>query len=235
MSGSRSVKGHDSQDGEAALRADVISTALEMSRSELSPGRSGNVSCRFGAGMLITPSGLAYETLQPADIVFVAADGTPEEGAPKPSSEWRFHLAAYSARGDARAVVHTHSLNATALACAGKPIPAFHYMVAVAGGNDIPLVRYATFGTPELADFVKAGLKDRAACLMANHGQIATGASLDAALELAFEVETLAAQYIKVLSLGEPVLLPDDEMALMVEKFRAYGANAQAAEAKRRS
>ena len=210
-----------------ALRKDVIATALRMSRSGLSPGRSGNVSCRFGDGMLITPSGLAYETLDPRDIVFVAADGTPQAEAPAPSSEWRFHLAAYEARPAARAVVHTHSLNATALACAGRPIPAFHYMVALAGGNDIPLVPYATFGTGALAQHVADGLKARAACLMANHGQIATGASLEAALELAFEVETLAAQYIKVLSIGPPVLLGDDEMTAMVERFRAYGANAQ--------
>lgn len=213
--------------GEAVLREQVIETALKMSRSGLSPGRSGNVSCRHGDGMLITPSGLAYETLLPADIVFVAADGTPQAGAPLPSSEWRFHQAAYETRPDARAVVHAHSLNATALACAGKPIPAFHYMVALAGGNDIPLVPYATFGTVALAQHVASGLSKRSACLMANHGQIATGASLAEALELAFEVETLAAQYIKVLALGPPVLLGDDEMAVMVEKFRAYGANAQ--------
>lgn len=212
---------------EMTLRAEVIATAQRMSREGLSPGRSGNVSCRYGDGMLITPSGLAYDLMKVGDIVYVANDGTPELGALKPSSEWRFHLAAYAARADAQAVVHTHSLNATALACSGKPIPAFHYMVALAGGNDIPLVPYATFGTEELADHVASGLKDRAACLMANHGQIATGNSLDAALELAFEVETLAAQYLRVLLLGAPVLLPDDEMALMVEKFRAYGANAQ--------
>lgn len=212
---------------ETALREAVIDTALKMGRSGLSPGRSGNVSCRFGDGMLVTPSGLAYETLAPREIVFVAADGTPEKNAPEPSSEWRFHLAAYEARPDMNALVHAHSLNATALACAGRSIPAFHYMVALAGGNDIPLVPYATFGTADLARYVAEGLKHRAACLMANHGQIAMGVSLEAALELACEVETLAAQYIKVLSLGEPVLLPDDEMERMVGKFRAYGRNAQ--------
>ncbi len=213
---------------ETALREAVIDTALKMGRSGLSPGRSGNVSCRFGDGMLVTPSGLAYETLTPREIVFVAADGAPEKNAPKPSSEWRFHLAAYEARPDMNALVHAHSLNATALACAGRSIPAFHYMVALAGGNDIPLVPYATFGTADLARYVAEGLKHRAACLMANHGQIAMGVSLEVALELACEVETLAAQYIKVLSLGEPVLLPDDEMERMVGKFRAYGRNAQA-------
>lgn len=212
--------------GETALRRAVIATALKMSRDGLSPGRSGNVSCRAGEGMLITPSGLHYEDLAPADIVYVAPDGTPERDAPRPSSEWRFHLAAYAARPDMSAVVHAHSLNATALACAGRPIPAFHYMVALAGGNDIPLVPYATFGTEDLARHVATGLKERHACLMANHGQIAIGPTLEAALELAAEVEVLAAQYIKVLALGPPVLLPDDEMTAMVEKFRDYGANA---------
>jgi L-fuculose-phosphate aldolase len=213
---------------EMAMREAVLVTALEMSRSGLSPGRSGNVSCRFGDGMLVTPSGLAYETLSSREIVFVAADGTAEKDAPKPSSEWQFHLAAYAARPDMNALVHTHSPNATALACAGRRIPAFHYMVALAGGNDIPLVPYATFGTADLARYVADGLAHRTACLMANHGQIAMGVCLEGALELAFEVETLAAQYIKVLSLGEPVLLSDDEMERMVEKFRAYGRNAQA-------
>lgn len=213
---------------EVELRDAVIETALKMSRDGLSPGRSGNVSCRFGNGMLITPSGLAYESLTPRKIVFVDETGQADADAPKPSSEWRFHLAAYVMRADMHAVVHTHSLNATALACAGKPIPAFHYMVALAGGNDIPIVPYATFGTDELARYVGDGLRQRSACLMANHGQIAMGASLAAALEMAFEVETLAAQYIKVLSLGDAVLLPDEEMARMVEKFEAYGRNAQA-------
>lgn len=120
---------------EVELRDAVIETALKMSRDGLSPGRSGNVSCRFGNGMLITPSGLAYESLTPRKIVFVDETGQADADAPKPSSEWRFHLAAYVMRADMHAVVHTHSLNATALACAGKPIPAFHYMVALAGAT----------------------------------------------------------------------------------------------------
>ena len=131
--------------------------------------------------MLITPTGMAYEDIRPRDIVFVDAHGeVPDKKSRKPSSEWRFHLAAYQARSDANAVVHTHSLNATVLACAHKPIPAFHYMVAIAGGADIPLVPYDTFGTNELARHVAKGLFHRNACLMANHGQIAIGASLPA-------------------------------------------------------
>ena len=198
-----------------------------MSRSGLSPGRSGNVSCRFKDGMLITPSGKRYETIEPEDIVFVAADGRVPRRQLKPSSEWHFHLAAYAARPDRHALVHTHSMHATVLAAAHKPIPAFHYMVAVAGGKDIPCVPYATFGTEELARHVAGGLKERDACLMANHGQIALGVTLSQALELAFEVEVLAEQYYKVLTLGTAHILDDVEMALILEKFKTYGRKAQ--------
>jgi ribulose-5-phosphate 4-epimerase/fuculose-1-phosphate aldolase len=218
-----------SKDAEKLARQAVIDTALAMSRADLSPGRSGNVSRRWKTGMLITPTGMAYEEIRPRDIVFVNAKGNvPNKKSRKPSSEWRFHLAAYQARPDVKAVVHTHSLNATVLACAHKPIPAFHYMVAVAGGNDIPLVPYDTFGTDELAQFVATGLAQRNACLMANHGQIAIGADLGAALELAHEVEVLAEQYVKVLMLGgEPHILPDEEMARVLERFKTYGQRAQ--------
>lgn len=211
---------------ETAAREAVAAVALAMSRSGLSPGRSGNVSCRFGDGMLITPTGVAYDALDAGRIVFVGSDGRTRDGELQPSSEWRFHLAAYRARTDRHAVVHTHSLHATVLACAGRPIPAFHYMVALAGGNDIPLVAYATFGTEELSRHVEGGLAARDACLMANHGQIAIGATLAGALELASEVEVLAEQYCKVLMLGRPVLLSDAEMALMLDKFKSYGQNA---------
>jgi ribulose-5-phosphate 4-epimerase/fuculose-1-phosphate aldolase len=217
------------KEAEKNARRAVIDTALAMSRSGLSPGRSGNVSCRWKRGMLITPTGMAYDTIRPRDIVFVNAKGVaPGKGTRKPSSEWRFHLSAYRARPDIGAVVHTHSLHATVLACAHKPIPAFHYMVAVAGGNDIPLVPYDTFGTQELADFVAKGLAERNACLMANHGQIAVGANLGAALELAHEIEVLAEQYTKLLALGgEPHLLPDEEMARVLDRFKNYGQRAQ--------
>jgi L-fuculose-phosphate aldolase len=222
------AKGDKPKRAEREARRAVIETALAMSRSGLSPGRSGNVSCRWKSGMLITPTGMAYEEITPRDVVFVDAKGeVPAKKSRKPSSEWRFHLAAYRARPDMNSVVHTHSLNATVLACAGKPIPAFHYMVAVAGGDDIPLVPYDTFGTQELARHVAKGLFHRNACLMANHGQIAIGATLEAALELAREVEVLAEQYCKVLTLGEPILLKADEMARVLKRFKNYGQRAQ--------
>jgi L-fuculose-phosphate aldolase len=208
---------------EKALRKAVVETARSMSASGLSPGRSGNVSARAADGMLVTPSGLAYDAMEPADIVHVRADGSVAPGERRPSSEWHFHLAAYRARPDMHALVHSHSLNATVLACAGKPIPAFHYMVAVAGGTDIPLVPYATFGTEELAGHVARGLTDRKACLMAHHGQVAMGPTLAAALELAHEVEVLAEQYLKVLTLGPVACLSDAEMAVVLEKFKSYG------------
>ncbi len=212
---------------ENTLRRQIIEVALRMSREGLSPGRSGNVSARWDDGMLITPSGMAYDTLKPADIVHVAADGRLPAKARKPSSEWQFHLAAYAARPDRAAVVHTHSLNATVLACRHEPIPAFHYMVAVAGGKQIPCVPYAPFGSAELAAHVTGGLERHDACLMANHGQIAIARTLDAALELATEVETLAAQYVRVRSLGRPKLLSDREMDEVLARFKTYGQHAQ--------
>jgi L-fuculose-phosphate aldolase len=213
--------------GEGRLRDLIIETALAMSRSGLSPNRSGNVSCRFADGMLITPTGLAYEDIGAKDIVFVAGDGSVPGKQRKPSSEWHFHLAAYKARPDMGAVVHTHSLHAVVLACAGRAIPAFHYMVAVAGGGDIPVVPYATFGSEALAEHVARGLSHRNACLMAHHGAIALGETLPQALELAHEVEVLAEQYYKLLTLGPPTLLPDTEMQIVIEKFKSYGQKAQ--------
>ena len=210
--------------GEVALRREVIATALEMSRSGLSPGRSGNVSCRFADGMLITPSGMAYDMLEPADIVAVDANGGVAAGQRKPSSEWRFHLDAYAARPDRNAVVHTHSLHATVLACAHQPIPAFHYMVAVAGGDTVRCAPYATFGTQELSDQVQAALAGRKACLMANHGLLCVASEPAGALDLAVEIESLARAYLQCLAVGEPAILDAAEMERVLEKFRDYGA-----------
>ena len=212
-----------SEPDETALRRGVIATAQAMSREGLSPVRSGNVSARAQGGMLITPTGLAYEGLQPEQIVFVSNRGGTRAGSLKPSSEWHMHLAIYKARPDAAAIVHCHSMNATALACAERPIPAFHYMVAVAGGSDVPLAPYATFGTPELARAVAGALAGRNAALLSHHGQIACGPSLEAALDLAREVEVLAGQYCRFLQIGGQAILDEAEMERVLEKFRSYG------------
>ena len=207
---------------EAALRKQIIATALKMNALGLNRGKSGNVSARFGAGFLVTPTGLAYESTQPEDIVALTLDGE-ARGARLPSSEWRFHRDIYARRSEAGAIVHAHSPFATSLACLGRDIPAFHYMVAVAGGKDIRCAAYATFGTQELSDRAVAALEGRKACLLANHGMIAVGDSLPAALALAVEVEALAEQYWRALQVGVPNLLSDAEMEVVLEKFRSYG------------
>lgn len=209
---------------EAGLRRTVIGTACAMSTSGLSPVCSGNVSARCGDGMLITPSGLAYDTLGPEDVVRIGLDGDAAGlGQRAPSSEWPMHAAIYAARPEAGAVVHAHSPNATALACLRRPIPAFHYMVAVAGGRVIACADYATFGSHELAQNALAALGNRRACLLANHGQLAFGVDLAAALALAHEVEVLATQYCAALHIGTPVLLDDAEMDRVLKKFETYG------------
>ncbi len=209
---------------ETGAKEAVIAAARKMQSLGLSPGRSGNVSVRWKDGMLITASGIRPEDMDTdAGAVFVDAGGKCAGEGNVPSSEWRFHKVVYETRPGINALVHCHSRFATALACAHLPIPSFHYMVAKAGGADIPLAPYATYGTPELAKHVAAALASRNACLLANHGQIAIGATLEDALELAEEVEVLAAQYVTARSLGEPVLLSTDEMELVAEKFKTYG------------
>ncbi len=207
---------------ELALRKKIIATALEMNARGLNRGKSGNVSARFDAGFLVTPTGMAYESTQPVDIVAMTQDGT-ARGPRLPSSEWRFHRDIYAARREVGAIVHAHSPFATSIACLGRDIPPFHYMIAVAGGKDIRCAAYATFGTQQLSDHALCALAGRKACLLANHGMIAVGASLTAALALAIEVEALAEQYWRALQIGPPNLLCDAEMEIVLEKFRTYG------------
>ena len=215
-----------SRDAEELLRERVIATALGMNAAGINRAKAGNVSARWRAGgfdgFLITPTGVAYDRLSPDDIVAVARDGE-ARGRLAPSSEWRFHRDVYAARPDAHAIVHTHAPFCTTLACLGRGIPAFHYMVAVAGGRDIRCAPYATFGSQELADAAVAALAGRRACLLANHGMIAIGADLDRALGLAIEVESLAETYWRAMQIGEPVLLDDDEMDRVLAKFATYG------------
>ncbi len=209
------------------LRRAVIDTARAMNDAGINVNKSGNVSVRCArgrhAGLLITPSGLGYEEMQPADLVFLRlADGS-HAGGREPSSEWRFHLDILRARPELMAIVHTHSPAATALACHERGIPPFHYMVAAAGGADIRCARYATFGTQALSDYALDALADRKACLLAHHGVIACEVSLPLALALAIEVEHLARMYLAACALGDPPRLPDDEMARVLAKFEHYG------------
>src|SRR5262252_4007036 len=208
---------------EPDLRAQVISACRELTRRGLTHGTSGNVSVRCGEQrFFVSPSGMDYEALQTQDVPLMDLDGR-WFGRRRPSSEWRFHRDIFQAREEVGAIVHTHSPQATALACTGRGIPAFHYMVAVAGGCDIRCAPYHTFGTQELSDAALAALRDRKACLLANHGVIATGADLASAMRLAGEVENLALQYSVALTLGEIRILDDAEMSRVIEKFRTYG------------
>jgi len=209
------------------LRREIIATALAMNELRINRGKSGNVSARVAGGFLVTPSGLAYESTQPEDIVAVSLDGK-ATGRRAPSSEWRFHRDIYAARPEVGGIVHAHSSFATTLACLGRGIPAFHYMIAVAGGPDIRCAPYATFGTQELSDVALAALEGRRACLLANHGMIAVGESSRAALALAVEVEALAEQYWRALQIGKPTVLSEAEMERVLEKFKTYGRSRDA-------
>ena len=204
------------------LPALVAEFAWRSVTAGLNQGTSGNVSARSPEGFLITPSGRDMTGLGTADVVPVAMDGAAPEGL-KPSSEWRFHRDIYAAFPEADAIVHAHSPFAVALACLRRDIPPFHYMVAMAGGPDIRCAPYATFGTQALSDAVLEALKDRRACLMANHGLVAWGRDLEGALALALEVEALCGQYLRCLQVGEPVLLNDAQMAEVLVKFKDYG------------
>lgn len=204
-------------------RAGIVAAAQALDAAGLVPNKSGNVSCRLPGGFLVTPSGVPYRELKPGQLVQFDDDGTPSPGGLRPSSEWRMHAAIYACRPDVSAIVHTHSPRATALACAGLGIPAFHYMIALAGGS-IRCAPYATFGSADLAANAIAGLEGRQAALLANHGVLAVGPSLVAAQGVAIEVENLATQYLALRAAGlEPNVLDDAELARVIEKFADYG------------
>lgn len=204
------------------LRRQLIDTAIAMNASGLNQGTSGNLSIRCDEGFLITPSGMDYAGLETGDIVLMDLDGKPR-GTRKPSSEWRFHAAIYRHRPEANAVLHAHPVNCSALACLNRGIPAFHYMVAAAGGKDIRCADYATFGTPQLSDNVIAALEGRKACLMAHHGLTCFDEDLPRVLALAIEVENLANVYCRILAIGDAHVLDDVEMDRVLDKFRSYG------------
>jgi L-fuculose-phosphate aldolase len=204
-------------------RNEIVAVSQALDAAGLVPNKSGNVSCRRPDGFLITPAGVPYRDLSAGQIVPLALDSAPGPGDLRPSSEWRMHAAIYARRPDVSAIVHTHSPRATALACAGRGIPPFHYMIALAGG-DVRCMPYATFGTAELAESAVRGLDGRCATLLANHGVIAVGASLKAAHAVAVEIENLAVEYLAMLAAGlEPVLLSEAELQRVIDKFADYG------------
>ena len=206
-------------------RKEVIKYSIKLNTTNLSPLRSGNISVRSEEdgiqGFLITPSGKKYDSLKEDDIVFVSNDGNHDTNL-KPSSEWRFHKDIYLKKLNAKAIVHAHSPHAAAVSAHGKDIPAFHYMIALAGGDSIKCAKYATFGTQELSDNIIDALEDRKACLMSNHGQVAFGENLESAFELAEELENICHQYINTIKLGEPKILSSSEMDVILEKVKNY-------------
>ena len=217
-----------------SLRTEVIKYANKLNSSNLSPLRSGNISIRTEQkgkkGFLITPSGIKYDQLKEESIVFLELDeklnnDKISNGSLNPSSEWRFHQDIYINKHDALAIVHAHSPHATAVSAHGKNIPAFHYMIALAGGDDIKCSEYATFGTKELSQNMLIALEKRKACLMSNHGQVAFGKNLEEAFELAQEVENICHQYINTIKLGKPKILSFEEMNKILEKTKSYKKN----------
>ncbi len=209
---------------DSIVRKEIINIARSLNTTGLSAGTSGNISVLAGNNFLITPSGIPYEDLVPDDLVLMDRAGSIVSGHRKPSSEWRFHMDIYNKRDEVKAVVHVHPPYATAIACTRQDIPAFHYMVGMAGGNSIRCSEYATFGTEELSIKALDALQGRKACLLANHGVIAVGRDLKSAFIMAQETEELAKHYILSRQFGEPILLDGEEMQRILEKFKTYGA-----------
>jgi L-fuculose-phosphate aldolase len=205
------------------LQEKVLATARAMNSHGLNQGASGNVSVRDGAGFWITPSALPYDRCQPEDVVWMEWSGK-SRGKRKPSSEWRMHADIYRTYPQAGAILHAHSPYCTTLACLERSIPAFHYMVAIAGGNSIRCAPYATFGTQALSDTVVEALRDRSAALLGHHGMVCFASNLDRVLALAIEVETLARIYLQALPVAEPPVLPAAEMAEVLLRFKDYKA-----------
>ena len=213
------------------LKKEVIKYAQKLNSTNLSPLRSGNVSVRAThdgvEGFLLTPSGKRYESLVPEDIVFLALKEKYDNlklfnTGLNPSSEWRFHQDIYLKKIEAKAIVHAHSPHATAVSSHGKSIPAFHYMVALAGGDDIKCAEYATFGTEELSKNILEALDKRKACLMSNHGQVVFDTNLEKAFELAEEIENICHQYINALKIGDPKILSFEEMKRISGMVKDY-------------
>jgi len=208
------------------LKAEVIKYSKKLNTTNLSALRSGNISVRTKEreedGFYITPSGMKHSSLKAKDIVFVSLKGIFDKKKNRPSSEWRYHQDIYVNKNEAKAIVHAHSTCATAISSHQQSIPAFHYMIGVAGGEDIKCTKYATFGSRKLSNNILSALKNRSACLLGNHGQIAFGENLDKAFELAQEVENICNQYINALRIGIPKILSKKEMQIVLGKMKNY-------------
>ena len=204
------------------IKAEIIKYAKMLNSRKLSALRSGNISVKFKNGFLITPSGKKYSSLKNKDIIFVSLDGKFDKKKGTPSSEWKFHQDIYKNKKEAKAIVHAHSTNATAVSTHKRGIPSFHYMVAMAGGHNIKCAKYATFGTRDLSENILKALNGRKACLISNHGQIAFEDNLAKAFELAEEVENISLQYITSLKLGKPKILSFKEMNKVLSKAKNY-------------
>lgn len=205
------------------MRQQLLEITKKLSALGLNRGTSGNVSVRYESGFLITPSGMAAEDMSPNDMVWMDFLGN-IKGAHKPSSEWRFHYDILQAKAEVNVVIHTHSMFATTLSTLRRDMPAFHYMIALAGGDSIRCAPYALFGSQALSNLALIVLENRKACLLANHGMIATGDTLQKALAIAVEVEALSEQYLSALQVGEPFILTAQEMTEVIEQFKDYGS-----------
>lgn len=204
-------------------RKAIVAAARRLVASGLTHGTSGNVSVRTASGLLITPSGMPYDEMEGADLVQLDMEGRVTRGARPPSSEWRIHRDIYAARAAAQAVVHAHPPFCATIACLRRDLPAVHYMIAVAGGPTVRCAEYATFGTEQLSANALAAMAGRNACLLANHGIVTVGTSIEEAMRIAEEIELVAQIYWRSLAAGTPFILPDDEMARIGELFRTYG------------
>jgi L-fuculose-phosphate aldolase len=209
----------------AHLREQILAACKQLETTGLNRGTSGNVSCREGDHFLITPTGVPVDEMTPSRIVTLNFDGK-VIGVGKPSSEWQFHADILRARPEINAVVHTHAPHATALACLREDLPPFHYMIAIAGGDSVRCAPYALFGTDTLSQHAVEALRDRKACLLANHGMITLGRDLDEAMAIAIELESLCQQYLIARQVGNPTLLSENEMQAVIERFKSYGKHA---------
>ena len=207
------------------LREQIVAACKQLDSSGLNRGTSGNVSCREGEHVLITPSGVPVDEITPSRIVTLGFDGK-VIGVGKPSSEWQFHADILRARPEINAVVHTHAPHATALACLREELPPFHYMIAIAGGDSVRCAPYALFGTDTLSQHAVEALRERKACLLANHGMITLGRDLDEAMTIAIELESLCQQYLIARQVGQPAILSEEEMRAVIERFKTYGKHA---------